>query len=271
VGVDYVYRNYDQGTASYVIGFQPGAAGFPLSAIYTGPSFYTDPETGITAPYYTVCETCSRPSGVGNITITDVDSRSYHGVIFTANKRFSDRWQLNGSLTLQDNPSYFGFGSNSFVNPTGREFQHGVSTIAPYLLTINGSYAAPWGITTSANLNINPGGTRTRTINGPGTVSGSGGLNSSGALTSLTYNTLEYQARDSERYDKTALLDAGLHKTFNFSGGKYRVKVMGDVFNIFNIATITSYSSGNLSLATSNQVSRIIPPRVFRLGAQIFF
>ncbi len=72
VGVDYVYRRYDRGTSSYIAGYQPGAAGFPLSQIYTGPLYYTDPETGITAPYYQVCDGCSRPSGIGSITVTNL-------------------------------------------------------------------------------------------------------------------------------------------------------------------------------------------------------
>src|SRR6185436_16836350 len=33
VSVDYIYRKYDRGTANYVQGYQPGAAGFPLSQI----------------------------------------------------------------------------------------------------------------------------------------------------------------------------------------------------------------------------------------------
>ena len=37
VGVDYVYRKYDNGTTSYVASYQPGAGNFPLSQIYTGP------------------------------------------------------------------------------------------------------------------------------------------------------------------------------------------------------------------------------------------
>jgi hypothetical protein len=142
-----------------------------------------------------------------------------------------------------------------------------VSTISPYLLKISGSYALPWGITTSANLNVNPGGTRTRTIDGPGSVPGSGGLTGN----NLSYNTLQYQPVDSERYDKTTLLDAGVHKTFTLAGGRYRVKVMGDAFNIFNIATVRGYSSSNLSSTASTQVSSIVPPRVFRFGAQITF
>ncbi|MEZ5320302.1 MAG: hypothetical protein R2752_23065, partial [Vicinamibacterales bacterium] len=272
VGIDYVYRRYDQGTASYTVGYQPGGPNFPLSAIYTGPLYWTDATTGTTAPYYVICSTCVRPSGLGNITVTRTSYETYQGVILTVNKRFSDRWQLNASLTLQDNPGNVPLSAVTSGNPTGREYQDGVSTIAKYLFKASGSYALPWGVTASANLNWNQGGTRTLTITGPGSVPGSGGLTSSGAAASnLTYNTLEFQPRDSFRYDSTTLLDAGVHKTFSFSGGKYRVKVMGDAFNIFNIATVQSYSSGNLSLATSSQVASIVPPRVFRVGAQITF
>ena len=37
LGVDYIYRKYDRGLATYTLGFQPGAPGYPLSQIYTGP------------------------------------------------------------------------------------------------------------------------------------------------------------------------------------------------------------------------------------------
>ncbi len=37
IGVDYIYRKYDRGTTTYTIGYQPGAPGYPLSQIYTGP------------------------------------------------------------------------------------------------------------------------------------------------------------------------------------------------------------------------------------------
>jgi hypothetical protein len=267
VGVDYVYRKYDHGTANYVIGFQPGAAGFPLSQIYTTPNTHTDDETGISTTYYTICEGCRRPSGIGNITMTRLSFEEYHGVILTANKRFSDRWQLNSSLTIQDNPNFDPVGS--FTNPTGQEFTNGVSTIAKYLFKLNGSYALPWGITASANLNVNQGGTRSLTIDGPGAVYG--GVNANGANTTISYNSLAFQPADTVRFGTTSLLDAGVHKTFSFSGGKYRVKLMGDAFNLTNSAKVLAYSSGNISRAASNQVSNIVPPRVFRIGAQVFF
>ena len=49
VGVDYIYRNYDRGTATYPTGYGPGGPNFPVSQIYTGPLTYTDPVTGLSA------------------------------------------------------------------------------------------------------------------------------------------------------------------------------------------------------------------------------
>ena len=46
---------------------------------------------------------------------------------------------------------------------------------------------------------------------------------------------------------------------------------MFDAFNVFNINTITGYSSNNISSANFIAPTAIVPPRVFRFGAQIAF
>jgi hypothetical protein len=263
VGVDFIYRKYDRGTATYTIGFQPGAQYDALRGIYQ-PATYTDPTTGISAQYYTVCTGCSRPSGVGNITLTNPNYQIYKGVDLTATKRFSNRWQMAVALTLQDNPAYFPAGTASFVNPTGFEFQNGVSTISRYLFKAQGSYSLPWDINLSANFNWNEGGTRTLTIDGPGSVPG-------GTTGNITYNTLEFGPRDQFRFDAVKLLDIGVQKIFSFRGGKNRLKLMLDGFNMFNDNTIRGYASNNLSRAGSVQPDEIVPPRVFRFGASIQF
>jgi TonB dependent receptor len=189
-------------------------------------------------------------------------------VITTINKRFSDRWMVNGSLTVQTNPQYI----DHQVNPTGQEYVDGRSTIARYLFKMAGSYAAPWGINVAANLNYNDGPNRTRTIDGP--ASAFGGLNANGqptTLTGATYNSLEFEPRGTTRLDSTALLDLGVHKVISFRGGRNRVKVMADLFNVFNIATIRGYESNNMSETDFLAPDSIVPPRVFRIGAQISF
>jgi hypothetical protein len=275
VGVDYIYRQYDRGTATYPIGYQPGAPNFPLSQLYTGPLTHTDPVTGKSAPYFVVCNGCMRPSGVGNIQVTSVDYSDYHGVDITLTKRYSNKWQANVGVTIQNNPNYYPTGTTSTSlnsigngNPTGMEFLQGASTEAGYLIKASGSYEVPWGINVAANFVANQGGTRTQTINGPGAVYG--GVNAAGAATTISYNTLRFEGADATRFEDNALLDIGIHKYINL-GGTRRLKLMLDGFNILNAASILRYSSDNLSLATSRAPNNILPPRVFRVGASLNF
>jgi hypothetical protein len=263
VGVDFIYRKYDRGTTTYTIGFEPGAGYDALRAIYQ-PATYTDPVTGTTAQYYTVCTGCSRPQGIGSITLTNPNYQVYKGVDLTATKRFSNRWQMAVALTLQDNPNYFPNGTRTFLDPTGLEFQDGVSTISRYLFKAQGSYTLPWDVNVSANFNWNEGDTRTLTINGPGAVPG-------GTTGTINRNTLEFGPRDQFRFEAVKLLDMGVQKIFSFRGGKNRVKLMVDGFNMLNVNTIRGYASNNTSLAGATQPNSIVPPRVFRFGTSIQF
>src|SRR5688572_20073772 len=84
VGADYIYRKYDHGTQGYVIGYEPGAPGFPVSSIYE-PRTHTDTVTGKSATYYVVKAGLMRPSGP-SITKTSLDYDVYNGVDLTLNK-----------------------------------------------------------------------------------------------------------------------------------------------------------------------------------------
>ena len=269
VGVDYIYRKYDRGTTTYTIGYQPGAPGYPLSQLYSGPLFYTDPTTGLVAPYYQFCQGCTRPTGLGSITMTNPEFQVYHGLDFTATKRYSNRWQMQAAVTLQTNPQYFPEGSATFLNPTGREFRDGYSTIAKYNVKLSGSYTLPWDISASANFNSTQGASRTVTINGPGATYG-GLLPTGAAASTINQNTLELEARGETRLKPVNLLDLGFQKALKF-GTKYQIKLILDAFNVFNVNTVTAFSSGNKSLAGYTQPTTIIAPRVFRIGTRIAF
>jgi hypothetical protein len=281
VAVDFIYRKYDRGTANYSIGYQPGGPLGSLSNIYVRAAQpYTDPVTGKSAPYYVVCDGCVRPSGLGNITVTNRNYQIYRGVDITATKRFSNKWQMQTALTIQTNPNYFPVDSPDFINPTNREWRDGFSHIGRYIYKALGSYQFPWDITASANFNVLDGAAghatasgstpNDRIINGPGAVYG--GLNAAGAATTISYGTLLFESRGTERLKPVKLLDLGLQKSVRFRGGKNRVKLTLDAFNLFNINTIQAYSSANLSLtATYNSPATIVPPRVFRFGASLNF
>jgi len=275
VGVDYIYRKYDNGAAQYTLGYEPGSAGFPLSQIYTGPLTYTDPVSGISAPYYVICQGCMRPSGVGTITTTNRQYTDYNGVDLTLSKRYSDRWQANVAVTLQKSVPTVGrdavYNTNTGRNnnPTGIEFESGVSTLPFYLIKANGSYDLPWGITAAGNFIMNQGNVRIMTINGPQGVYG--GVDSLGRPTTFNYGTLEFQPRDAVRFDPVKLLDLSLQKTFTLRQERYRLKVMFDAFNVLNTNVVLGYSSNNLNSSVVDRVSSIVPPRVFRIGATLNF
>ena len=262
LGVDYIYRKYDRGLQDFTLGYQPGAAGYPLTNIYEGPLTYTDPVTGISAPYWVVRQGLDQPSNTGEITVTDPDSTDYHGVDLTMTKRYSDRWQMNASLTLQTSKARNELGAD---NPTDIYWSNGVSTRSRYIFKLSGSYDLPWGLMAAANFNMNDGATRTMVIDGPGDVYG-------GVTGDLSYDTLEFQPRDAERYEPAPLLDFGLQKSFTLGAGeRYRLKLMFDMFNVLNSATILDYSSDNLNRAAVTAPTQILPPRVFRIGATFNF
>ncbi|HUR19766.1 MAG TPA: carboxypeptidase regulatory-like domain-containing protein, partial [Vicinamibacterales bacterium] len=220
VGADYIYRRYDRGTAIYVLGYEPGAAGFPATSVYNStPLIHTDTATGKTAPYFTVQQGLTRPVGQ-EVTSTNLAFQSYQGVDLTLQKRYSDKWQFNVAVTLQKRNDYrplgaYGTDNNGRIitNPTGIEFQDGRNVGARYLIKVNGSYDLPWGIMASTNFNMNDGAQRTLTINGPGQVYG-------GTSGTITYNTLNFEKGGTTRLEKQMLWDFGINKTFTFRGGQ---------------------------------------------------
>ena len=80
IGVDYIYRKYDRGLATYTIGYQPGAPGYPLSADLhrsVRPSRIRSPAI----PGSTTSSSqarCGRPA-LGSITMTNPNYQVYNG------------------------------------------------------------------------------------------------------------------------------------------------------------------------------------------------
>ena len=95
---------------------------------------------------------------------------------------------------------------------------------------------------------------------------------------SISYTTLQYNLRGTDRNPPINLLDVGVSKTFQLRGGKNRLKLTLDGFNMTNISTVTSFRTSNISASANAtgtpqylQVSAIVPPRVFRVGASFTF
>jgi hypothetical protein len=262
VGLELIYRNYDLGSRTYIQGYEPGAAGFPATSVFTDRQIYVDPISGKSAPYYTVCQGCTRATGT-NMTATNVNYQIYKGVTISLEKRASQRWQAQGSMTYNINRDFTPTGG--FDNPTGLEFSNGALSGLRFVVKGNGSVSLPWGLRSGVNLQIQDGPLRNFTINGPGQVYG-------GTTGTVNYTSLSFEENGKQHLPILYMMDANITKAIKLPGsGSRDVKLTFDAFNIFNVATIRSYSSNNLDAASFTQITEIVAPRVFRVMARLSF
>ena len=203
--------------------------------------------------------------------------RSYWGLEFFFNKRFSHNWQFLASYVYSrakgtiDNHSGddigragtwwtpWGYGPNFWINGNGYS-----TYTAPHMLKIQGTYVFPYGIHGSASFRA---------------VSGNAWAQqywasplSQGRVTFFT------ERRGSNHYAMQKILDLRIEKVFSFHN-RYRLGLMFDVFNVFNTDTITNWGTrigydwtpGEYSSTDGHELYGIVPPRQIRLGLRLMF
>ena len=125
---------------------------------------------------------------------------------------------------------------------------------AKWQFNANGMYVAPKDIELSANVFGRQGYPyplfRSQTLGGE-------------SLTVLVTPAIDYF-----RYDNVWDTDARVARTFNLHGK--RLRVMGDVFNVFNANTVLVRNNNILS-TTFNQVVQNLSPRIVRFGVEVGF
>jgi len=284
VSVDYTYRKIDRGSQNYILGTQPGTAGFPVDNLWVGPFNYTDPATGITAPYFTACAGCVLPTG-NTIAVTSPQYETYKGASVTLTKRLSNRWQGNISYTWNDFRQFFPIGSFNTTggtpgDPTGEVFQNGFTNNTPrYTIKGYASVELPWyGLLAATNWNLIDGNVRFESINGPGTFANCPPGTPAAQCTAVpqTDNTLNFNNQGTNRFPATNLIDVSVSKNFDF--GRQKLTVTLNCFNILNINTVQGFSSDNASnnglngaSSTFLAINSIVPPRVFRIDLRYAF
>jgi hypothetical protein len=114
-------------------------------------------------------------------------------------------------------------------------------------------------------LQLNEGGNRNLTINGPGPVYG-------GTTGTINRTTLAFQHHrdDPPRRGQTARPRLPEVIRVSLAAG-IASRGMFDIFNIFNTNEVQGWSSGNKSSSNFLVPTSIVPPRVMRIGAQITF
>jgi hypothetical protein len=271
VGVSYIRRNYDRFRHSPRIGeseangvareWTPEIAGDAGEPIPPGlPGGYI---------YYEFDPTLVRP---GNITrtINNDQERVYNGVDLTVTKRFSDRWMMNGAVTLQrtvtNNLDCTTLSNGRPVwDCTGREQLEGRSRGTEYIVKLNGMYALPMGVNASANLQIQQGQNRNITFDGPPS-----GFRSEGVGDTLGAINLVAYPYGTEREPLVHLLDAQVTKVFDMRGGRNRLNLIFSVFNVLNANTVRAFNN-DLNSSNFDTVTGILAPRVARIQASITF
>jgi len=271
VGVNYIHRLYDRFNSSIRIGETKDMwvarewtdADFIAEGLEP-PSQFGLPSTGWI--YYEFNPNLVRPPGITR-TQNVAETRRYNGVDLTVTKRFSDRWMMNGALTVQrriDDPDFC-------FDCTNQNKSFGINNQTLWILKLSGMYALPKGFNASANLQMQQGPNRGIQFDGPPDGYRSGGISSTSG-NPLTLDDVRLTAYEvgTFREPMVHLLDAQVTKSIDLRGGRNRLSLIMSVFNVLNANTVRGYNN-NLNSSNFDNVTSILAPRVARVQASITF
>ena len=201
--------------------------------------------------------------------------QEFLGASLTFNKRLANRWMVRGNVSWQEwewstpdseleDPTHF-LGGGHDGDPvlqgsgTGSGSKGGIYINSNWSYSMNGLYQVapdrPWGFNLAANLTGREGYPvpyfRRVTRNGiPGTAN--------------------VQAVDSDEFrnDDIHVVDARIEKEFTFSDFGLTLGV--DVFNALN-ENFVLQRRHQLAIGATNNVTEILSPRIFRIGARLSF
>jgi outer membrane receptor protein involved in Fe transport len=211
--------------------------------------------------------------------------QTYKAFIFSINKRYSDNWQLQASLTWSRSEGlnntahvmsqqamlwytgYYGRDPNDLINARGLRNQD-----RTWVFKLSASYSFPWGILASVNYVYQTGmpiPTFVRVYPDQGERE---------ILAVPRGEDLPSGMEGKKRFDPWQMLDFRLQKTFDVYEF-LKLHIMFDVFNVLNQNTITSYpynfwySHSGFDYWSSNYLvpDFIFYPRRIQLGLRLSY
>jgi len=215
-------------------------------------------------------------------------SQDYKGASITFNKRLANRWSLRGNFSVNDwtwNRSSQDNIDPTFTLPTSNDRQQGIHDGDEVVLgsgtgsgskgnvfinskwsyDMTGLYQVapdhPWGFNLAANLYGRQGYPAPyfqRFVRH--TINDNFGLG--------TAVLLNGEQIDTYRFPDVNLMDARIEKEFTLKDVGMTIGI--DVFNLFNQSTVLQRFLA-LNRGTGNDVSEIVSPRIFRIGARFSF
>ena len=267
VGVMYYYRtNRNQiGTTNPLV---PSSYYVPITVnIPNGPNGPT------TATVYNLASAAYNSLSSPTLDNQSYLDTNYSGVEFTANKRFSHRWQMVAGLTVGKNKGGLnagGTGSGQSTtadlnDPNNLTYSNGVigndSLVA---FRLSGSYMTPGSISISGSMISNGGFPYVSTYSVTRTL-----------VPTLVRSsqTVFLSDRGDERLPTVTMVDLAISRAFKFPGGRQIVPRL-EIFNIGNASTVVTL---NPAVGSTNPLTgylaptQIVSPRIFRLGVNIDF
>jgi Carboxypeptidase regulatory-like domain len=287
--VNYTYRKYSN---FYVnAGVNGGAGGVPVGV--TADDFVP----GGVFTGNTVLGTFSVPymiyAGAGDGTLQimkniDGYEQTYNGLDFIFQKRMSNNFMLNSSLSLQDQKANYSGGDsffvttgdgltgvvmgdpsavNTFYNDQPYAFvstasgKSGVFPFAEWTFRASGVYQLPWELSVGAFARYQQGY--------PYVIFGTVTDTSLSGYYGTSTRRLLVEPIGERRYDNLFTMDVNVQKMFDINSAG-RITVSAGLFNLFNANTVVQRNRSIVS-DTFNDIQETISGRALRLGLQYSF
>jgi len=266
VGVTYYYRTNKNQLGQRNMAILPSDY-TPITTLNGQP--ITNPLTNQPLTLFSANQALVGQSDLLLTNIPALDDNAYHGVEFTAIKRFTSRWQVLAGFTIQRekgtwaNPN--GITADNFNDPNldiNRKNSY-LDFDSTYIFKLGGTYELPWHFTTSANFQHYTGYpiqptlvfTDTRPLANRELKQGS--------------ETIALQPAGTSRLPSVNLLGLRISRPFNVWESRLTVEPLVDFLNIGNthtvVSEVTSFGSSYL------KPSDLLHPFVAKFGLRVKF
>ncbi len=201
--------------------------------------------------------------------------REYNGVQFKVTKRMADNWSLIGSLLIQEarGNNFSDTGSlrsrddpNDFIGYPGLS-----SNNRRYVSKIQGTYHFDhpiFGTQIGFIVNALSGGNWTRTERFRNFLNPATGEFERFGQRNLT---VRIEEAGSQPLPNQFKLDLRLDKQFDLNGPWGTMGLIFDIFNVFNDDAFVRVNSSRVDSSVFAEPSRIVQPRIWRLGVRWLF
>ncbi len=256
------------------VGVTPGANG----DYRAGPTLTGTLPDGSTFSVPTFIPDATKVKAGGNgFLVTNIPgyTTDYHGIEVNLTKRLSNKWMGRVGFAWNNAREHFSdvngvYDTNGNPTPTVTEPLQDGGQFAPqsggsgsgsiyinakWQFNANGLYQAPYGIELSANVFGRQGY--------PMPLFQQQSLGSDGGLQVLVSPEI-----DSFRYD--SLWDTDIRVAREFHANMVKLRVIGDVFNLFNANTVLLRNNNVLS-TSFDTIAQNLSPRIFRIGVVVGF